>query len=522
MSNYIWRWLLIGQVTYLVTFSVQMKRVLLLLVLVILSCVPDTYSQVFPKEGSMLNYRLIGFSIPATSKMERYSLEVALGKSNTEPDFTNNKVLQLEDNRPFFMAKVPAFGKDYTWRISIVGAKAGKFHYFSTGIVPAVDTSSMRLRIMQKATAFENAVILLDGNRVMYDMAGDPIWYLPDIEGLLTESAALRDLKITDKGTITFLLGEPTGEKAYEVDYSGKVLWKGPDDGRISGDSIEYYHHEFTRQSSGSYLVLGSEYKYSPVSTFSKAGKSISDEVEMHARQKQPFGTIIEYDSSNKIKWVWKSYDYFKQAGIKDLKKTNTPAGIDVHQNAFYKDNHSNMVYVSFKNINRILKIHYPDGKVVADYDNTDASGERLFCGQHACKRSSNGYIYLFNNNVCEASGKPQIVAMKEPTTANGKLTKLWSFEMPIDELDPNNHSNFFFPSGGNVVELKDNSFFISMSCSYSKLLIIDKQQKTLWSAMPEKWNLDVHKWMVAPQYRASITTDTLLIAKMIWQAQSK
>ncbi len=473
-------------------------------------------AQVVPKDGSTLNYRLVGFEIPKLSKSNSYTLEVAQGRFSADADFEKNIVMKMSGGQPAFIAKVPGFGKSYTWRISAANAGQGKFHYFSTGMLPAVDTTAMRLRIMQKATAFEESVVLLDGNRVMYDMNGDPIWYLPDVDGALTESATLRDLKITNRGTITFLIGEPTGEKAYEIDYAGNVLWKGPDDGRISGDSIEFYHHEFTRQSSGSYMVLGSEYRMPP-KTQMENKLPTGERQNMPAMQKQPFGTVIEYDSLGKVKWVWKSYDYFRQAGIQTPRNTNTPAGIDVHQNAFYKDDKTNMIYVSFKNINRILKVHYPDGKVVADYGNTDENNRRLFCGQHACKKSSGGYIYLFNNNVCEMGGKPSIVAMKEPTTNNGKLSQLWKYELPIDEIDPANNSNFFFPSGGNVIEVGSGVFFISMSCSYSRLLLIDGDKKIKWSAMPEKWNPDKQTWAVAPQYRASFTSDSAVISKMIW-----
>ena len=87
-------------------------------------------------------------------------------------------------------------------------------------------------------------MLFFDNTRTLYNMSGEPLWYLPIIKGVSDSNiGAIRDIKLTDEGTITFL----TPKNIHEIDYFGNVLWSGPNDGGVSGDTVEQYHHEITR-----------------------------------------------------------------------------------------------------------------------------------------------------------------------------------------------------------------------------------------------------------------------------------
>ena len=61
--------------------------------LLLLSIPTKIIAQIFPKEGSKLHYRLVGFSFPAASQSGKYTLEIANGNYNSEDSFkekTNN------------------------------------------------------------------------------------------------------------------------------------------------------------------------------------------------------------------------------------------------------------------------------------------------------------------------------------------------------------------------------------------------------------------------------------------------
>ena len=212
-------------------------------------------SQTIPKEGDKLNYRLIGFLFPPAQQVNKYTLEIASGNYNDENSFQNNIIEKVNSQNNKTITDVPSFGAQYTWRV--VYDKNGKtinspFHHFSTIMFDDVDTNLTRLRIFKKAETYKDAYVFLDASKTLYDMNGRPLWHLPDINGAAIQA---RDLKISPQGTITLLLGND----AFEINYHGDVLWKAPNNGRVNGDTSEFYHHQFNRLDNGNYLVLGNE-----------------------------------------------------------------------------------------------------------------------------------------------------------------------------------------------------------------------------------------------------------------------
>ncbi len=503
--------------------------------------------QVLPKEGSSLNYRLIGFSFPAEQLQGRYEIQIALGNYYSADSFgknivvhlpcknTKNKNAHFKDTKT--IGEVPFFGRAYTWRVvnlSNNGVKS-ELHHFSTSMVKEVDSSVSRLRVLKSAQKYKDAYVFLDGTRALYDMSGRPVWFLPDIDGFITEKSLLRDLKLSAAGTITFLYEE---RGAYEVNFHGDILWKAPNNGAVSQQGMEGYHHELTRLSNGHYMVLGSEYelwnKKLPSATDSTFAifhfdKTKPDSNERSRFVSMPFGTVIEYDEKGGVVWAWKSSDYFRSSDIYYHKGRGNQLDISVHENSFYFDEQAQVLYVGFRNISRILKIKYPEGNVFAAYGETytaDApeAGNGLYCRQHSVRRSERGYLYLFNNNSCARSeALPRLIRLEEPPSGNGSLKKIWEYECTTEgATDTALKKGYQFPIGGNVVELPDHSLLANMSSSYSKVFILSEDKKILWSAIPEKWNANLKKWEMVYDYRASIITSRQDLERLIWNAEMK
>ncbi len=448
-------------------------------------------SQVFPKDGATVNYRIVGFIGSSLRGATDYKLEIARGNYNSDAEFNAHVVVSLSGKSERIIAEVPSFGEKYTWRLSASGGKPavvtkGILCHFNTGFVPEVDSNLIRLRILSHATAFKDAYVFLDNTKVLYDMKGKPVWYLPKLSWL-ADVAVLRDLKLSCAGTITFL----GNDMPYEIDYSGNLLWKAPNNGKVSGDTSEYYHHEFTRLTNGHYMVLGNE-----------PGDAC--------------GTVIEYDKAGNVLWYWKGYDYFKTSGVLDYLATNN-INPDVHGNSFYFDEKNKIIYLSYRNISRIVKIKYPDGVVVSSYGEqyrpgVPMQGNGLFCNQHACKRSQIGCLFLFNNNGCNPGYNPKVKILKEPANDSGGLKKIWEYECNIADGYAK-----VCPSGGNVMELKDHSLFVSMGGAYGRVFIVTMDKKELWSAVAEAWLQEQNKWVPMSHYRASIIEDGNQLSKLIW-----
>ena len=492
---------------------------------------PVLWAQITPGENSKLHYRLIGFSFPAVAGCDGYRLEIAQGRLNTEDSFRKNvsNTYWIDNNR--VIAEVPYFGVDYTWQVVCLSQKAVKgrseLHHFSTTIIPDMDTNNTRVRITKNTGIYKDALVCLDGNRAIYDMKGHPIWYLPSISGMNNERLRdVRDMKLTPQGTITFLLNNV----GYEINYDGTVLWKAPDDGQVSHFKSEFYHHEFTKLENGHYMILGDEYPLwkMPVnadSTITRDVHTIYDTINKVYCQKIKFGTIIEYDEKGNVVWSWRSTTYFQESDLKD--NINAIGKFrDMHENSFCFDEHKKELLVSFRNISRVVKLRYPSGDTIATYGNryvpggTTELGNNLFCNQHSVKRTKQGYILLFNNNCCNKEETPRIIIMKEPAHG-GPLEKKWEYSCVLEGTTLKR--NLQFRSGGNVIELPDNSIFTSLATDlYSNIFIVSEDKKVQWSAMPEKWNLLESKWEPVFQYRASIITDQKDKERLIWNGTVK
>ena len=487
-------------------------------------------AQILPKEGSKLHYRLIGFSFPEV-KNNTYTLQIAQGNYNTEDSFKKNIIVSLNSKKSKIVAEVPSFGRQYTWRAVYHNNNStitkSNLNHFSTNAIPLVDSGNTRLRVIKSAVKYKDAYIFLDGTKTLYDMKGKPIWSLPDVDGV---GAAPRDLKLTPQKTITFLLDN----HAYEVNYNANILWKSPNDGKVSGKMGEGYNHEFTRLSNGHYMVLGKkQVLWELPSSIDSSVLNAPGEIVIHDTigkkyyQKMELGTVIEYDTARNVVWSWDPSEYLKGSDLYYRRTLEGLFDLDVHENSFFFDERDKTIFVSFRDVSRIIKIQYPQGNVLNIYGGTYKPGDRevekgFFCHQHSCRHSKDGYLYLFNNNGCNLKEHPKVIMMKEPATPKDRLKKIWEYECNVPGMDEKNPIDPVFMAGGNVLELPDHSIFTSMCVMYGNIFIVSPDKNILWNAISEIWVPAKKKWKVQANYRASIIINRKELEDLIWNENQK
>lgn len=218
-------------------------------------------AQITPKEGSNLNYRIVGFSFPPMHNANNYHLAIATGVINNQDSF-NAKIIISENNRTNrIIAEVPAFGERFTWQVIYTIGHANSvfspLYHFSTDKIPSsLDTFHNRLRVINNSGDYKNALVFLDGNQILYDMTGQPVWFVPKFDSVKNKDCnAIRDMKITSKGTITVIICDDI----YEIDYNGTLLWQGPINSKGNVGEAGHYHHEFSRITNGHYMALANE-----------------------------------------------------------------------------------------------------------------------------------------------------------------------------------------------------------------------------------------------------------------------
>ena len=483
-------------------------------------------SQVLPREGSRLNYRIVGFSFPAVGGINTYRVEIAKGNYSSAEAFEKNVIFSPVAWENRLVAEVPVFGADYTWRVvcngRVNGVKKSPLYHFSTIMNPRVDTTKTRLTILQGSDINKDDYVAIEGGGVIYDMKGNPVWCIADSGGLGNN---VSDIKFTPQGTITFMIDQA----GYDIDYNGKLLWHTPSSDSVNGSAgPDYYHHEFTRLANGHYMILGMEYLFFKkiVTKDSTYFTTTIDKIThtkfnggARVKNRARFGILIELDEAGNVVWSWKSSQYLLSSDYMNYWPADTNLRYDPHDNAFYFDEKNHAIYLSYRELSRIVKIDYPSGKVLNAYGEIfragiPSTGNGLFCNQHNIMLAREGDLYLFNNNICEgANALPSVLIMKPMGSTDG-LEKVWEYKYPSDERKSGG-----FPSGGTAIELPDHSMFICLASDYPKLLIVGKDKKVSWSAIPELYDPVTKKWDVPKRtYRANII-DRKGLERMIWAA---
>lgn len=464
-------------------------------------------AQIIPAENDTLNYRLVGFRFFFDPEADSCLFEIARGRINNNYDFGRNIIISTTTSENRIIETVPEFGQDYTWRISYLNKKhklKGKspLYHFTTGYVSLLDSNHCRINILANEGKHNDLLFFIDNPPVMYNMKGEPLWYLPRMPGIDNENNLVRDLKPTPSGTLTCI----TEKGIYEVDYNGHVLWTGPDSGTVSGESSEHYHHQLTKLANGHYMVPGTkdalvEFTVSDTGLLQKDNTVIRANGKLY--KKTSLGTLIEYDPSGKVLWRWYSSDYFtREPAPFPFHFTRGEIITDTHMNGFYFNEKDSIIYVSFKFISHILKVKYPSGEVISDYGNEstlpDGNTEVLFNNQHNCQLSRDGHLYLFNNNMKRgATGISYVSVFKEPQKTHEPLIKTWEFSCDIDDKTASGAN-----VGGSVYMLNDHSIFSCVGTA-GRLFIVSEDKKLLWNAIPET---HIEKeWRPLRQYKVSV-----------------
>ncbi len=485
-------------------------------------------ARIFPEEGRTLNYRIIGVSFPENMQASQYIVEISAGHYDGTDDFTRQIFQKINTDSSRVIVNVPFWGSEYSWRVIYksgnVTLDSSSIYHFATAALSDDTVIAKRLRVISCTQQMSDIYILVDGINIMYDLNGEPVWCSPQTELFRTSC----DLKASTAGTFTFI----AGADAYEADYDGRILWKTkPKADAVSGTATSgFHHHEFTRRGNGHYMALIA----APVSP--EALLENADTGKNRFFPALSVSSLKEFDRNGNEVWLWDASKYAKQGDLQTFRERYSDRVIDLHENAFYFDEGNSVVYLSLAGINRILKIQYPSGQVLAEYGSKVPSGTRtmpgsspmglrklfenkMFHNPHAVKLSADGLLYLCSADIQRDSrtgeisrSYPKVLMMKE---SGGTLKKTW-------ELDCRQYISGIqnvCGGGGNVVELPGNALFVSMCMPYSNMFIVDKDKHLLWNAVTEVRQPGGQGWTQYPRYRASVVTRQQL-EHMIWRGQ--
>lgn len=472
-------------------------------------------SQIMPLEGSKLNYTLAGFSVPDESDVIEYEFKVAKGSYNDIKQFEKSVSIIKKSDINKVLIQLPAFGTNYTWQVAYTGKKrkkVSKLYHFATDTSEYINTDKYRVRVVTREYPDSSLLFALDYARVIYNMKGEPVWFLPSKPEYNTARMNLRDIKMSPQNTLTFV----TGYGAFELNKDGDILWTKNlrhiiDAGkknlsRVQRESLfSAYHHDFVRTTAGTYMCLMND------TVLKKVGELNDEEIFSRIDTNNDkrlvvkkdgyylniqLGKLVEFDAAGNVKWQWRSSDHFSEEEL-----FRSAGGMDVpfattHMNAFFFNEKDSSVYIGFRNLSNIVRIKYPTNEVIASYGGGihNAKGDQ-FMLQHSCRINADGDLYVFNNDVKGEDNQSKILVLKEDT-AKGEAEVIWEFGCGID-----NEASAVSVRGGNVVELSDGSMICCMG-SANRVFIVNKEKKVLFNALSEEFLTEEQVWTRSMQYR--------------------
>ena len=456
-----------------------LKKVIFFLLMM---CTFDSVGQYFPSTNDTLNYSSVLIQFPWVEGAQQYEVLI-----QNETKKTGDIVQIIEANKTVINSL--EFGCDYSWKVRGLTSLGEKLTWssvqkFSVGWSDLIDIEKNRYlgKKMSRDLA-TRGLLFFDYGRVGVNRAGVPSWYFPEMDSLTSETI-IRDLKMTDLGTFTALVGN----SAIEFDRDGNKIWEAPNDGQVNGEVQENYHHEFTKLPSGNYLVLGLDH------VMRKVPNGL-DSVLVE------FGTVIEYSPKGEVVWSWNSNDYFIDADLFSRTRAN---GFDVrtHMNAASTDGEH--VFVGFRDISRIVVIDKKKRKVVESYGGYGVFQEPhaatgFFRRQHAAVQLEDGNMAVFNNDsIMDPKVVSSVVIFSRIKDGAEESMKLFDFAMDFDTLTEGKSAKT-----GNLLELENGNLLVNMG-DLNRAIELTRDGEVVWSMFMEKYDTLRNTWRAFPQYRVS------------------
>ncbi|MBL7933096.1 MAG: aryl-sulfate sulfotransferase [Bacteroidia bacterium] len=472
------------------------------------------HADFYPGENAFVNHTSLCLQEDPVHGAVRYDL--SYWRIGQQTPHEGQEQAQVSKTYPAFFVSGLDCATRYFWQVRAYDASGNMIresppHTFQVleakAVLPHINAVKLDIKTYNKEQS-AGGYIAIDYARAIFNREGKVLWVLPDIPGVVERQTQIRDLKMTEDNTITFL----TPDNAVEIDLEGSVLWKAPSPCYIGGDTMTY-HHEFQKTKRGTYMVLVSRLlrKKLPDSfrkeEILKADKNIELE-DGKCYKWTPVSMLVEFDKQGKLIWYWDSDNYLKDEDLAYKKNPNGTPTMLSHANAFSENEEATHVYVGFRDLSRIVKINKQKGKAEYSFGEKFPSGEaqtanNLFRRQHNAKITRHGTLLIFNNNEPpDNKGRLKSTGIVEISDKNSKDDKGLVWHYDLDTLAENWSSG-----GGNVTELSNGSLLLCTGV-VNRILEVDRKGKLVWDARVMSFAPGDSIWRAYPQYRASWVPD--------------
>jgi hypothetical protein len=383
-----------------------------------------------------------------------------------------------------------SFGESYQWYYTAFrnGKVIFKSNIFSFSIAAdfLVDGSKFRYNVLVKnAGTYQDNLIFIDHLGVAVNRSGQPVWYMPFDSSRYFKAPQYRNMQITPQGSFTFL----KGDQCYEKDRMGNTVWGAPNDGAVSGEATEQYHHDFEKRPDGSYMACSYRYENMP--------GYFDTTVTCRVR----YNTVIQYNAG-KVVWQWNEKGYINKAEIFRLAGPGVTDIAGTHMNGFSFDDKHNTAVFSFRNNNTLLWINRQNGEVLYRLVGDDSVKKDIqFTGQHSPVLLDNGDLLLYNNNNASSVKSrlpkyPKILLLSAPE-GNKPPQKKWEYECKLNE-----HPEGWAGKEGYAGMLPNGNVLVCIGGG-NKIFEVTRSKKIVWEMNCTMFSKEKSGWIPFSNYRS-------------------
>ncbi len=369
------------------------------------------HALVSPRDGSIFTQVHIMFECDDIYGADLYEISIFRLLSPGESAIMERVVTVKTADIASLVTQGLEFGNNYRWQYRAFKKKkliaTSNWNYFTILRSAQVMKDSFRTEISFTRPPGRE-IIFLDYSAMAIDKRGNPVWFLPVNTDSLSKLVT-RDLELTPYGTITHL----NVHGAYEKNLQGDILWKAPDDGRVSGGIKEEYHHELKKNNDGSFMVCGSIYN------------DLADGKRSNAASVK-YNTVIHYDTGGKILRSWTETGSMTRDSLFRQAHSSNQGG---HLNGFAITPDGNRVFMSFKNLSDVYLYDFVSGRFITSIKRPPFSGPFDFNQQHGPFLTAGNQLLIYNNNIIEKEDteSPAVLNPSIMQFSYNKVSQRWA-----------------------------------------------------------------------------------------------
>ena len=427
----------------------MMKYLLIILSSVIIS------QDFMPQNGATLNYTQIFFKWPQINNSNSYKL------------YTNNQ--EYNSNQNSIIIDEFEWNNQYSW--SICGLNESNHIIdcyedmnFNTAELPINYPANVNVLELNESE-YLSGVTLLDyeslGFSVVLDKDGNPIW---SADNTNFDNSKIWATQFLLNGNIVGF-GPGVG---YELNLDSDIIFQ-------TNEEFEA-HHQFYKTKNDSYFFMEAEIQYHPC----------PNECEPEYPDIIPWqgDKFMEIDESGNILWEWSTFDYLTlneynpywvEKYMQQWDFGGNPSFDWTHSNSVYFDEDEGVVYISIRNLSRIVAIDYNTKEILWHIGDSDFMEEVFFendfgfSHQHSAQITHDKNIIFFDNGRFNNPELSRCLEIEiDDSFENAEL--IWQHVLPESmltlsrgECDRLSNGNTLISAGrtGNVLEVNNQNEII-------------------------------------------------------------